>query len=259
MGLSLRERRQLEQQDLYFLPRPLALGPQPHSMAAHLRHTVRLLRNAGVPSPSAAAVAYLVGLYDRSVPPRTDIACRKGCSYCCCQPVLVSAPEAFFIAAQIRERPDSRNSVAAAAQELIGRAPDSPISEWVRCPLLEDQACAIYAARPLACHAFVSVKLEACLAAFVDHAPPDIPMPANNISLLYGCRMLLFAAQRLIGRPDHTYEMNGAVSIVLATDKAEARWLAGEDLFAGLESKTPIPPQFEREIAGMTAFVAPTL
>jgi hypothetical protein len=259
MVLSVQERRQLEQQDLYFLPRPLTLGPQPFSMAAHLRHAVRLFRDMGAPSPSSAVVAYLVGLYDRSVPPRTDIACRKGCDYCCCQPVLVSAPEAFFIAAQIREKAALRTAVAAAAQDVIGRSPDGPIKQWIRCPLLENQACAIYAARPLACHAFVSVKLEACLAAFVDHGPPDIPMPADNISLLYGCRMLLFAAQRLIGRPDHTYEMNQAVTVVLATDKAEARWLAGEDLFAGLENKTPIPPQFEREIAGMAAFVAPTL
>ena len=259
MVLSIQERRQLEQQDLYFLPRPLALGPQPFSMAAHLRQLVGLLRNPDVPSPSSAAVAYLVALYDRSVPPRTDIACRKGCSYCCCQPVLVSAPEAFFIAGQIRERSDSRIAVAAAAQDLDGRAPDGPIKDWLRCPLLEEQVCSIYAARPLACHAFVSVKLDACLAAFVEHAPPDIPMPADHISLLYGCRMLLFAAQRLIGRPDHTYEMNRAVTVALTTDKAEARWLAGEDLLAGLESKTPIPPQFEREIAGMAAFVAPTL
>ena len=257
--LSVQERRQLEQQDHYYLPRPLTLGPHPFSMAAHLRHTVRLLRGADAASPSSAAIAYLVDLYDRSVPPRTDIACRKGCGYCCCQPVLVSAPEAFFIADQIHEKSDSRTAIATAAKELVGRAPDGPIREWLRCPLLENQACSIYAARPLACHAFVSVKLEACLAAFVDHGPPDIPMPADNVSLLYGCRMLLFAAQRLIGRPDHTYEMNQAVTIVLATDKAEARWLGGEDLFAGLENKTPIPPQFEREIAGMAAFVAPTL
>jgi hypothetical protein len=117
----------------------------------------------------------------------------------------------------------------------------------------------MYAARPLACHGFVSAKLDACLAAFVDHQTPQIPMPADNISLLYGCRMLLFAAQRLIGKSDHTYEMNRAVTVALATDNAEARWLAGEDLFGGLENTTPIPPQFEREIAGMVAFVAPTL
>jgi hypothetical protein len=259
MGLSLQERRQLEQQDLYFLSRPLSLGPQPFSMAAHLRRTVKLLRDPQLPSPCAAAVAYVVDLYERSVPPRTDIACRKGCGYCCCQPVLVSAPEAFFIAAQIREKSDRRAAVATAAEALTGRAPDGPIKDWIHCPLLEDQACSIYTARPLACHAFVSVNLKACLAAFVDHGPPDIPMPADYISLLYGCRMLLFAAQRLIGRPDHTYEMNRAVTVALMTDGAEARWLAGEDVFAGLENSTPIPPQFEREIAGMASFVAPTL
>lgn len=225
-------------------------------MAAHLRHLVRLLRDPGADSPSSAAITYLTDLYDRSVPPRSDIACRKGCSHCCCQTVMITAPEAFVIAAQIRDRAGTRSAVADAANNLAlltaGR-------QWVRCPLLDGADCSIYAARPLACHSFVSIKLEACLAAFVDREPPDIPMPVDNISLLYACRMMLYAAQRLIGVRDVCYEMNQAVTAVLALDNAEARWLGGEDVLAGLEDKTAIPPQFDKEISRIAAWIAPTL
>jgi Fe-S-cluster containining protein len=259
MTLSTQERFQLQQQDLYFLQRPLVLGPEPHSMAAHLRHMVKLLRDPGTASPSSAAITYLTELYDRSVPPRPDIACRKGCSHCCCQPVLITAPEALLVAAQIRDRADMRLAVADAQEKLALLAADRPWHDWVRCPLLEDAACSIYAARPLACHFFVSTKLESCLTAFVDHGPPDIPMPADNISLLYACRMMLYAAHTLIGVRSACYEMNKAVTVLLALDNAEARWLGGEDVLAGLEDKTPVPPQFDKEISRIAAWIAPTL
>ena len=84
-------------------------------------------------------------------------------------------------------------------------------------------------------------------------------MPVDNISVLYACRMMLYAAQRLIGVRDGSYEMNRVVTAVLALDNAEARWLGGEDVLAGLEDKTPIPPQFENEISRIAAWIAPTL
>jgi hypothetical protein len=259
MTLSQQERRQLELQDAHFLARPLSLGPEPFSMAAHVRQMVRLFQGTRSGSPSAAAMAHLTGLYERNVAPRTDIACRKGCGHCCSQPVLLSAPEAFWVAEQLRRRPDQATAMADAVRRLDAIAPDRLWQDWVRCPLLEEESCSIYTARPLACHGFVSVRLEACLTAFVDRGTPDIPMPQDRVTLLHGCRMILYVAQRLIGVRDVAYEMNHVVTAILDTPDAEARWLGGEDILAGLEDKTPIPPQYEREIAGMTAFVAPTL
>ncbi len=138
--------------------------------------------------------------------------------------------------------PTRTQAIADAAKILAGLPPDRAWHDWVRCPLLEDESCSIYAARPLACHSFVSVNLAACIAAFVDHGPPDIPMPADNVSLLYGCRILLCAAQRLIGVTSHSYEMNKAVAAILAQgDDAEARWLAGEDVLSGLQDPDTDP------------------
>ena len=111
----------------------------------------------------------------------------------------------------------------------------------------------------MACHAFISVKLQACIDTFVDGKPPQIPMPADWINTLYTLRMMLKAAMRLNGLDDQTYEMTAAVAAVLRQDNAEARWLGGEPVFAAVKPDPPIPPNFDLAIGRMAAFVAPTL
>ena len=70
-------------------------------MAAHLRHLVQLLRSPTSKSPSSEAVAHIGALHDRTVPKQTEkmLACRKGCSHCCSQMVVVTAPEDARLAA----------------------------------------------------------------------------------------------------------------------------------------------------------------
>lgn len=228
-------------------------------MAAHLRAIARRLRDPQGGSPCSDVMAHLNGLYDRSVPPDPGIACAKGCSHCCTQQVAVAAPEAFFLAAQLQGDPRGR-AMADVARQLDGAAPGQDKPHGIACALLDTQgACSLYAARPLGCHAFVSLRLDACLAAFTQGALPDIPMPQPHVSMLYMCRMMLSAALRLAGLDDASYEMNAAVSAVLARPDAERQWLAGTDIFAGL-ARSPAPPSNVRdEIARMIAFVAPTL
>src|SRR5690606_24097087 len=109
------------------------------------------------------------------------------------------------------------------------------------------------------CHGFVSQDVNACIAAFDRGETPNIPMPADYTQVLYTCRTLLLAALRLAGLHDGLYELNSAVAVVLATDNAEARWLRGENIFAGLSPAPPPPPQFEVAIRQLAAFVAPTV
>jgi hypothetical protein len=253
------QQQALARQDAHFLAIPLQTGPSPHSMAAHLRKITRLLRNHEGPSPCSDVMAHLNGLYDRSVPPEPAIACRKGCSHCCTQQVAVSAPEAFFLAAQLRGDPRG-SAMAAVALQLGGAALGQENPHGIACALLDAQgACSLYAARPLGCHAFVSLRLEACLAAFVEGALPDIPMPQAHVTLLYMCRMMLTAALRLAGLDEATYEMNAAVCASLAQPDSERRWFAGVDIFAGLARSPTPPPHVGDEIARMATFVAPTV
>jgi hypothetical protein len=259
--LSRPERRALQRQDETFLSLPLHMGTDPRSMAAHVRHVVHALRSPSAKSPSSDAVAHVLALHDRTVPKQAEkmLACRKGCSHCCSQMVVITAPEAFYVAAQLRSRPDAAAAVAAVARETGGLTLEQRLGKNIFCPLLSETICTIYAGRPLGCRGFVSTSLEACLAAFVRGESPDIPMPNDSISVLYACRMLLLAALRLAGLTDGVYEMNSAVAVALSAKDAEARWLAGEDLFAGLQASPPPPPQFETAIRQLMAHVAPTV
>ncbi len=259
--LSRPERRALQRQDEVFLPQPLHMGTDPRSIAAHIRYVVHALRSPSAKSPSSEAVAHVLALHDRTVPKQAEklLACRKGCSHCCSQMVVITAPEAFYVAAQIRNKPEMAAAVQEIARQTATLTLDERLGRNIFCPMLTDAICSIYATRPLGCRGFVSTNLDACIAAFVRGETPNIPMPNDSISVLYACRMLLLASLRLAGLKDGVYEMNSAIAIALSAKDAEAQWLAGADLFAGLQSTPPPPPQFESSIRQMMAFVAPTI
>jgi len=259
--LSRPERRALQRQDEIYLSQPLHMGTDPRSIAAHIRYVVQALRSPTAKSPSVEAIGHVVALHDRTVPKQAEklLACRKGCSHCCSQMVVVTAPEAFYVAAYLRSRPEMAAAVAAVARDTATLTLEERLGRNIFCPMLSEAICSIYATRPLGCRGFVSTSLEACLAAFVRGEAPDIPMPNDSISVLYACRMLLMASLRLAGLKDGVYEMNSAVAMALSAPDAEAQWLAGKDLFAGLQSNPPPPPQFETAIRQMVGYVAPTV
>ena len=228
-------------------------------MAAHLRHLVKLLKDPHSPSPCSDAMAHLTALFDRTVSAtdRSRLACRQGCAHCCSQRVTVSPPEAFFVAAQLRARPEALPAVENGAARMRALA-GTRSHEAIRCPLLAGALCTVYAARPLACRGFVSLDVNACIA-FERAGRPNVAMPAGIIEILYCCRMMLVAAQRLLGLKEGAYEMNEAVAAALAQDGAESRWLKGEAVLAHLDGGPPPPSDFNAEIQRMVAFIAPTL
>lgn len=259
MTLSRVQRDALARQDAPFLAAPLRPA-DPRSFEAHVRQAARLLRDRQTSaSPSARAVRHVVELFERSVPEsaRAQLACASGCAFCCYQPVRVTAAEAFFLAGQLRERPETEAAVRAAADMLSDRQADAPKVAWLRCPLLDaDNGCSAYAARPLNCHAYVSVNVEDCKAV---EAGAVVMEPAPYKTIKEGARVMLQAALRANGLPDTSYELNAALRAVLDTDHAEKRWLRGEDIFAQVPQVSPNNAQAEKLIAWVAANIAPTL
>ncbi len=85
-------------------------------------------------------------------------SCRKGCSACCEQPVLISVPEAFRLITDIGSLPDDRKrrvNTALADAEKRTAAPGPPPNA---CSLLAEQACSIYAFRPCVCRTFLATS-----------------------------------------------------------------------------------------------------
>jgi len=260
--LSRSERRALQRREEEILARPIDLNSQdPRPVAAHVRHLIHLLRSPKPGSPSSEAVKHLAALYDRSVPTAAQkmVVCRRGCSHCCTQMVSLTAPEVFFVAAQIRSNANAVAAVQAANAQTRGLSLEQRLRTGLMCPMLKDHACSIYAARPLGCHGFVSVDLSKCISAFVDGGEPNIPTPSEFTAALDACRIALLASLRLARLNDAFFELNEALSAVLSQEDAEARWLRGEDVFAGVTRLPPPPPQYEMAIQQMAAFVAPSL
>ncbi len=257
--LSRQDRRLLQKQEAKILASSLPMGTDPRPMATHVRHVFTLLKNYKSASPCSEAIAHVTSLFDRTAPPHKDIACRKGCSHCCTQMVVLTVPEAFYVAAQIKNNPKAKDAIIEAHRRTHDLDLMSRLEAKVFCALLEDKICSIYKARPLACHAFVSTNLEACLAAFTRNETASIPMPEQYVSIVHACRILLMAALRIAGLSSAVYEMNAALTVILSQENAEARWLAGEKIFAGLPVQSPPPPQFEQAIRQMAAFTAQSL
>ena len=265
-GSDRLQREALAQQDAPFLARPLIPG-DPRSFEAHLRQAARLMAMRQISgSPSGRLVRHVADLFESSVPAaaRTQLACRSGCAFCCHQPVKVNAAEAFFLAAQLRERPDTAAAVREAARQLAGRDAETPKVAWLRCPLLDQgDACSVHAARPLSCHGYVSLDVEDCKTSYphiVSGAGAwSVREPAIYGDLRSSWRLILQAALRLNGLSDTNYELNAALSLVLDTEEAEKRWLRGENIFAGLKPLSPNKPEVEQVLALIAHRIGPTL
>ena len=172
----------------------------------------------------------------------------------------VNAAEAFFLAGQVRERPDQVTAVQEAAAQLVGRNPQTSRVAWLRCPLLDaGDACSVHLARPLSCHGYVSLDVEDCKTSYPQTGEWTVREPALYDDLRNSWRMILQAALRLNGLSDTNYELNAALGRVLETEDAEKRWLHGEDIFAGLAIVAPNSHQIEQTLALIAARIGPTL
>lgn len=164
------------------------------------------------------------------------LACRKGCSHCCRTWVSVSAPEALFVAKLIGRRKDSGAAADVRAAHLATKDYNivMRVKQPVPCPMLKDDACTVYDSRPLFCRGAVSTDAAACQRAFREFSREPLPVPAvfQNVRRIFG--VVNVAALRHAGLPHQYYEYNAALERALSRDDAEAAWLSGEDVFAGV-------------------------
>lgn len=176
-------------------------------------------------------------------PPARPLACARGCSFCCHIYVSATAPELFLLAEGVRAWPEERRrsfeaALAAAVGKVRGLASRERAALSVPCPLLgSDGACSAYAHRPLACRAYGSFDRHACELGYARPAEP-VPIPTPRVAMA-SRRLLahsLRAALRGRGMDGRSYELLAGLERVLSTPDAEARWLAGEDILADVQS-----------------------
>ncbi len=165
------------------------------------------------------------------------LACRKGCATCCTIRVTATAPEVLWVARHLREACEPAQCVRLARRllEADARTRDLDESQRValrlRCSFIEEGACVIYPARPLACRGHASYDRKACAQAAagrITEVPYSIPHQTAR-SLVQNAMQ---SALRDAGLAWASYELNHALRIALADPDAEARWAQGTDVFA---------------------------
>lgn len=211
-------------------------GMDEGQMIALTRYWAQLLA-LKTPEANDAVVGMVGNIAQRSlaniVAPGT-FACKKGCAHCCNFHVGLFAPEAFRIARQLRRTPQVRDALADVAARIVGVAPMQRSLLRIPCALLHRNACSIHPFRPHSCRAFMSMDVQACIAA-VDGAPSEIRSD-KAYDLTEGRIGIAFlAAMGAAGLFMRSYEINASLAMLLGDPGLEARWYAGEDVFERLE------------------------
>jgi len=213
---------------------------QSWSVIAAARLVIDMLRSHA-PGKAAKAAKLANEFFEVSLknnPSKFAIACTKGCAYCCHVSVTATAPEVFLVASRIRELPpqdfdEMVMRVRAADQRTREMSSQQRARHKIPCAMLKNNLCSVYDSRPGACRGFTSVSVEACRDGF-NGLPAQVNTPAVWTTLRSAHKQALWGALAAVNLPTECYEFHHALRIALELPDAENRWLAGQDIFAGV-------------------------
>jgi Fe-S-cluster containining protein len=170
---------------------------------------------------------------------KVELACKRGCSYCCHLRVEIRPHDAFVMAQYVRVKfnTEQRARVLARTEDVLARiaalTPDEHIRAGLPCALLEDGVCSVYEARPATCRKYSSVSVDTCRNAFNYAAAPltgeieheQVRMAGNAVALGYAKGL------EDAGYDAALYELHYALHSALTNPKAEARYRKGKRPF----------------------------
>ncbi|MBV5314013.1 MAG: YkgJ family cysteine cluster protein [Prolixibacteraceae bacterium] len=157
-----------------------------------------------------------------------DVACHKGCHWCCHQAVFANSYEMHYLASQIKRSFSEEELLSLIRQTEVKYSKTSRLSEneilkfKSPCPLLKNGACSMYSARPMACRIYLSTKLDTCLE-FYKHPEREENFPALIDFPLRAGRMMnegFRAALKEIGIETAEFRLEEGLRIVLKNNQA---------------------------------------
>ncbi len=238
-------------------------GDNARAIQANARHIGLLLRDTSIPDRASRAAAFAENLLDANIKAHVTgrVECARGCDHCCKTYVSASIPEILLLARAVRGQTAKTARVNAAA------AKSSSVQQYVRedlrlpCPMLENRGCSEYLSRPMVCRAVLSKSLDTCMRIF--ELKTGEPFTAADASATVRMMsIIILRAGLILGKvPYQNVEMNHALAIALADETAEARWLAGEPVFAAVavDAGDTQPSPFSKIVDGLVGALRPTL
>lgn len=179
----------------------------------------------------------LTARYKEVEPPASPIHCRAGCSHCCHMRVHVTPPEVIILAQFIRDRfsetelQSLKSRLERADQITRGMTDEEHGRAGIRCPLLVDDHCSAYEARPLECRGYVSMNVNACREVSDDYSTWNVPLYFPQYSIFKNAQAGLVAALVGAGYNFEVLELIAGLRIALEVPDAAEQWLAGKDVF----------------------------
>ena len=223
---------------------PPAAGEELHVYAAEFHDATALLQTGGKDDNTEDdLVARLVDnahdWADATIEQSTQKdqrACRAGCAFCCYLPaVLVTAAETVHLADWLQDH-CTPEELTAVKNRLVQRLQSQAIhvKEPIACPLLQDNRCMAYEARPLKCRGWNSLSLEDCEQAY-GHSQTSPQVPIDTYAYIMGNTVLNGLSDSL-SETDHdgaTYELSDALSQAMNMQIPDLvqRWQRGKPMF----------------------------
>ncbi|MEO8386252.1 MAG: YkgJ family cysteine cluster protein [Betaproteobacteria bacterium] len=170
---------------------------------------------------------------------RLELACARGCNFCCHQRVEIRPYEAFVLADHIRarmtqeEQLDVKRRLTANGARIAPLAPLQHTQSGIPCALLIDGNCSVYEARPAACRKYYSLSVVTCRTAYENPAEPLVgPLEDDDLRLAGNAVALGFAKGiEESGRDANRYELHAALLEALENPKAARRYRDGKKAF----------------------------
>lgn len=124
-----------------------------------------------------------------------QIDCKKGCEWCCHQPVFALDYEMDYLIdfikrnfdkptqIEIKTRAENKNNKLSFLKET------DLLNSKFPCPLLQNGACIAYRARPMACRIYLSLDVNSCVRFFKNPGKEDSIPALLNLPLRTGQMM----------------------------------------------------------------------
>jgi Fe-S-cluster containining protein len=169
-----------------------------------------------------------------------EVACRRGCSFCCSLQVHVAPHEAFTLAEWLRKHFAPERLAEVVMRLTDNAAKTRAMGDEARkrsnlaCALLgDDGACTAYEARPAQCRRFHSMRLEVCKASHANPADDSLESP-NHPAVAHNAAVIVTQAGQAVrdaGLDANPVDMNLALLAALESPKAWRRWRDGKKPF----------------------------